>query len=264
MAEGYGYENTAEYYDFVVPYRERQDIAFYVEESKRTEGEVLEVGCGTGRVLLPAARAGCRITGLDLSTEMLKVCRASLAQEPPEVRDRVSLHQDDMRSFDLGKTFQLITLPFRAFQHLLCVEDQLQCLQTLHRHLAPQGRLILDFFNPSLDFIVNVPLGEEVGEEPEFTMPDGRRVVRCNRTTAQDRFQQVNDVELIYHVTYPDGFQEHPVHAFKIRYTFRFEAEHLLWRSGFLVDNLYSDYDRKPYGAVDPGDLIFIARKQQT
>jgi len=263
MTGASGYETTAEYYDFVVPYRERSDIAFYVDEAQKTEGEVLEAGCGTGRILIPAARTGCTITGIDLSSEMLSVCEASLKNEPSEVHDCVRLLQGDMRNFDLGKTFQLIMVPFRAFQHLLTVDDQLRCLQTLHRHLAPEGKLIIDFFNPSLESLVNTTPGEEMGDEPEFSMPDGRRVLRRNKIIAQDRFQQINDVQLIYHVTFPDGHVEHLIHSFKIRYLFRFEAEHLLERSGFAVENLYGDFDRKPYGEVYPGDLVFVARKMQ-
>ena len=76
----------------------------------------------------------------------------------------------------------------------------------------------------------------------------------------QPRFTQVNDVELIYNVT-TDGRNERHVHAFKMRYLFRFEVEHLLARCGFVVDHLYAGYDRSPYGSTYPGELIFVARK---
>lgn len=259
MAAGDIYHGTAEFYDHVVPYRERPDVDFYVEEASRSGGPVLEIGCGTGRLLIPTARAGVDITGIDLSREMLDRCRASLAEESGEVQARVSLLEGDMRSFALGRRFALITVPFRAFQHLLTVEDQLACLHTLREHLAPGGRLILDLFNPWLEYLVNTPLGEEVGDEPEFTMPDGRRVLRRSRTTARDAFRQVNDVELVYHVQHPDGSEKEHVHAFPMRYLFRYETEHLLYRSGFDVEELFSDYERSPFGAVEPGDLIFIA-----
>jgi len=97
----YGF--TAEFYDHVVPYRERQDVAFFVELAREAGGPVLEVGCGTGRVLIPTARAGFEIVGLDLSPSMLAVCRESLAQEPAEVQARVELVEGDMRDFDLGR-----------------------------------------------------------------------------------------------------------------------------------------------------------------
>jgi hypothetical protein len=66
---------------------------------------------------------------------------------------------------------------------------------------------------------------------------------------------------LIYQITHPDGRKERSVHAFRMRYLFRFEVEHLLVRTGFVVEQLYAGYDRSAYGTVYPGELIFIARK---
>jgi hypothetical protein len=177
------------------------------------------------------------------------------------VQDRVRLVPANMRSFELQQTFRLATIPFRPFQHLLTVADQLSCLASIRRHLAADGRLVLDIFNPSLDALVNRPLDEEHAEEPEFVTPDGRRVVRRHKTVAQDRFNQIGHFELVYYVTHPDGRQERLVHAFGMRYLFRFEAEHLLARAGFEIEHLYADYDRSPYGSKYPGELIFVARK---
>ena len=87
------YPFVAEYYDYVVPYRERHDIDFWVDVARQVGGPVLELGCGTGRVLIPTARAGFEITGLDLSGRMLEVCRGHLSQETEEVCSRVSLRK---------------------------------------------------------------------------------------------------------------------------------------------------------------------------
>lgn len=255
------YALIAGLYDHVIPYRERPDVDFYVAAAREAGGPVLELGCGTGRILIPTARAGLEIVGVDLSPRMLAVCRERLRNEAEEVQARVELVHADMRRFELGRRFGLATLPFRPFQHLLTVEDQLACLAQIHRHLADAGVLILDLFNPSLDFLANRAIGAELGEEPPFSMPDGRRIVRRHKVVAQDRFEQINDVEISYDVSYPEGREERVVHAFRMRYLFRFEAEHLLARSGFLVEQLYADYDKSPYGSTYPGDLIFVALK---
>jgi SAM-dependent methyltransferase len=257
------YLSIAELYDHVVPYRERQDVGFFVEAARESGGPVLEVGCGTGRVLIPTARAGIEITGLDLSPHMLKVCRGKLAAEPEEVRARVQLVEEDMRQFELGRIFRLVTLPFRPFQHLTTVEDQLACLGSIRRALAEDGKIILDVFNPSMQALVRQNFGEEVSEEPEFSMPDGRKVIRRHKIVSRDEPNQINYVELIYYVTHPDGRKERLVQAFPMRYLFRFETEHLLARAGFMVEQLYADYDRSPYGSKYPGELIFVARKAQ-
>jgi SAM-dependent methyltransferase len=256
------YAAVAELYDYVVPYAERGDVEFFIQVARDAHGPVLEVGCGTGRVLIPTALAGIHITGLDTSAAMLDVLRSKLGDENDDVRSRVRLHVGDMRSFDLGETFALVTIPFRPFQHLLTVDDQLACLATIHRHLKPGGRLVLDLFNPSIDYLANRPTGEILPDGPPVTLPDGRRLERSFRIVAQDRFQQVNDIELIYDVTESDGRKRRAVHAFRMRYLFKFEVEHLLARTGFSVENLYAGYDRSPYGSTYPGELIFVARKE--
>jgi hypothetical protein len=92
-------------------------------------------------------------------------------------------------------------------------------------------------------------------------MPDGRRVLRRFRTLRRDWLNQVQDVELIYYVAHPDGRQKRLVHAFPMRYLFRYEAEHLLARCGFQVEAIYADYDKRPYGSTYPGELIFVASR---
>jgi SAM-dependent methyltransferase len=254
------YAPIADLYDHVGAYRERPDVDFYVAAAREAGSPVLEMGCGTGRVLIPTARAGIQIVGLDVSPSMLSECRRRLGNEPESVRTRVELLQGDMRRFDLGRSFTLATLPFRPFQHLVTVEDQLSCLESISRHLAPGGTLILDLFNPSLDALANRPLGQDFEEEPVFSLPDGRRLTRRHRIVSHDRQAQVNHVELIYDVLHPDGHVERLVHAFPMRYLFRFEAEHLLARAGFEVVHLYGGYDRSPHGTTYPGELIFVAR----
>jgi hypothetical protein len=195
---------------------------------------------------------------------MLGVCRERLLREPAAVQEKATLVHADMRRFDLGRTFTLTTIPFRPFQHLLTVDDQLACLESIRRHLGDGGLLIFDVFNPSLDALANQRLGEELDAgESEFTAPDGRRVTRTLKIIAADRFTQINHVELIYNVTHPDGRQERLVQAFRMRYLFRFEVEHLLTRAGFRVEELYASHDKSAYGSTYPGDLVFVARKSQ-
>lgn len=85
------YGAFAEFYDHVRPYQQRPDVDFYLRLARDTGGPVLEVGCGTGRVLVPTAQAGIEVTGLDRSQAMLQRCRERLAKEPPEVARRAQL-----------------------------------------------------------------------------------------------------------------------------------------------------------------------------
>src|SRR5690242_8684866 len=109
------YSVIADLYDYVVPYRARQDVHFFVEAARKSGGPVLEVASGTGRILIPTARAGIDIVGLDMSSGMLEICRKRLVEESDALRSRVRLLQSDMRNFDAGQKFKLATIPFRPF-----------------------------------------------------------------------------------------------------------------------------------------------------
>src|SRR5262245_5239108 len=255
------YACSAEFYDYVPLYRNRADIEFYVEEAVNANGPVLEVACGSGRILIPTARAGVEIVGLDGSAAMLAKCASSLEGESDAVRARASLVAGDMRDFDLERQFALVTIPFRAFQHLLTAEDQIACLTCVRRHLSADGRFIVDLFNPSLEMLVNTELGVEFDTDPPFVLPDGRTVQRRMRTMQRNRLTQVNDNEFIYYGTDQSGALQRVVHPFSLRNTFKFEMEHLLYRIGFVVEQVYADFDRRPFGSKYPGELIFVSRK---
>ena len=253
------YRKIAELYDHVPLYRDRPDVEFWVTAAREAGSPVLELGCGTGRVLIPTARAGIETVGLDASASMLGICHRFLLDEPEAVRARAELVEGDMRAFDLGRRFTLVTLPFRPFQHLVTVEEQLACLGCIRRHLVPGGRVILDLFNPRLESLIE-PVGTESEPEAEFRTPDGRSVVRRFRVTRRDLPNQVNHTELIYDVTHPDGRQERLIHGFPMRWFYRYEVEHLLARAGFGVEQIYSGYDKSPFGASYPGELLVVAR----
>ena len=250
---------SAEVYDHVVPYAAREDIDFYVDESRRCGGEVLEIGCGSGRVLLPIARAGVAITGVDHAEAMLARCHQKLKQESQDLQDRVRLHKADMRAFDLGRRFALITTPFRVFQLVTSVEEQLATLACLRRHLSADGRLILDLYSPRLDLLASDVTGVEQAHEPEFILPDGRRVVRCHRILERDLARQVMHAEFVYHVTLPRGEHQTIRDAFRMRWIFRYEAEHLLARAGFRVEAVYADFSRQSYDEGLGKELILVA-----
>ncbi|UCB42657.1 MAG: methyltransferase domain-containing protein [Dehalococcoidales bacterium] len=260
---GYDYrEFVAEYYDAAYETARQKDIDFFVDYSLRAGGRMLELGCGTGRVLIPTAAAGCEITGLDISSYMLNICREKLSQQPEEVQERVKLVQGDMTDFDTGETYSLVTTPFRPFQHLITVDEQKSCLNCVNRHLITGGLLILDLFYPRFQRLIPDPqYMSEIEDLPEMTLPDGRLFRRTNRTADYHREQQYNDVELIYYITYPDGRQERLVQAFPFRYFFRYEVENLLELCGFGVVDIFGEFDCSPLSGDSP-EMIFVAEKR--
>jgi len=258
-----GYDDKpfiAECYDVNLLYAGRADVDFYLDFSRSADGKILELGCGTGRILVPTAAAGCEIVGLDLSEYMLAKCREKLQKQPREVQERARIIRSDMVNFDLKEVFCLITTPFRPFQHLLSVEEQLGCLRCVNRHLDVGGKLILDLFHVNPQMTYDPKFTVESEDIPEVELPDGTKFSRSGRIVAYHRAEQYNDIELIYYVTHPDGRKERLTQACPFRYFFRYEVEHLLARCGFVVKELFGNYDKSPL-ADDSPEMIFVAEK---
>jgi SAM-dependent methyltransferase len=140
------------------------------------------------------------------------------------------------------------------------VDDQRAALAALRRHVAPGGRLVLDLFNPSLPLLGDERWLRQPLVEPPVTLPDGRILRRSLRIIARDFAHQTQDVEITHEIAWPDGRCDRHADVTRLRYLFRYEAEHLLVREGFAIEALHADYDRKPYGSIHPGELIFVAR----
>jgi SAM-dependent methyltransferase len=245
-------------YDHVGGYSERGDIGFYVDEAAHVDGPILELASGTGRVLIPIARAGKRIVGVERSRGMLDRCREKVGAEPAAVRDRIALCEADMRDFHVGERFALAIIPFRPMQHLSSIDDQLSCLDAIRRHLVPGGRLIFDVFNPDLARMVS-PATDEFEDTPETPLPNGAYFRRTGRVVAVHRLAQISDLELIYYVTSSNGQTERRVHAFQLRWFLRIELEHLLARAGFTIESMYGNFDRSPLVVRSP-EIVVVAR----
>ena len=259
------YDDVADFgalYDAIPLYAARADAQFYAAEAARNGAgsAVLELGCGTGRVLIPLARAGHLVTGVDSATNMLARCRDKLAKEPQAVRNRASLHQSDVRDFDVKQKdgFALAIAPFRVFQHLITVHDQLRCLERVRAHLEPRGRLAFDVFNPNFTMMTK-DRSAEVEDTPEVPIGDGRFLRRTGRVPRIHWVEQVSDIELIYYVRTGDKVERF-VQSFPMRWYVASELEHLLARAGFRVENIYGGVDRAPLRDESP-EIVIVAER---
>ena len=261
-----GYEDhefIAEIYDVIYENRNRRDIGFFLDYSLRTEGETLELGCGTGRVLIPTAVAGCKITGIDLSAHMLGKCRQKLSEQPAEVRERARLIQGNMTGFQIENVFTLATLPFRPFQHLITIEEQKACLSCVNKHLIQGGLLVLDLFHCYPPAMYDPKYWAEQEVQSDLKITGGGSLRYTHRIADFHRDKQYNDVEMIYYISQSDGETKRLVQAFPFRYFFRYEVEHLLELCGFRVISLFGDYDRSAFSNDSP-EMIFVAEKKSS
>lgn len=251
----------AAFYDYYLTGLEG-DVQFYVEEAQKAGSPVLELGCGTGRILIPVAEAGINIVGLDRSPAMLSIARQKISKLNIETQRRIELVEGDMRDFSLGRCFKLIMIPYRTFLHLLSPEDQRQALLCIREHLTDDGRLVFNVFDPRLDIIAAhlSPLGAAVKKNREFIHPDtGHRVVVWD-TRQYDPERQIIEQYFIFEELDDNGRVISKAYApLTLRYVYRYEMQHLLELCGFKVEALYGDFRRGPFRYS--GEQIWITRR---
>lgn len=257
------YTLDADLYDIV--YAEYDDdIAFYVEEAQSANGPCLEMGCGTGRVLIPAAQAGATVVGVEPSQPMLARARRKIAALPPPIRSRITLARGDMRTIKSEQQFALVYAPFRAFLHLLTVDDQIAALRNIWQLLAPGGRLALNFFDPPIESIVahNGPIGGALHLTGEtFFDPRTSHLLVEYATIHYNHYLQRIDQYYVYDELNRDGRVVGRLYRnLQMRYVFRWEFEHLLYRCGFEPVALYGSFDRQSHLRTGQ-EQIWIAQK---
>jgi SAM-dependent methyltransferase len=255
------YHVIAKYYDGA--YAVKQDLVdlpFYLDLAEQSRGPVLEIACGTGRVLLPIARKGIEICGVDNSLPMLQVLTENLAREPQEVRDRVTVHEGDMRAFGLNQTFPLVMIPFRPMQHMFTVEDQVAALKTAAAHLTDDGLLAFDVFYPKFDMIW-AKVGEEVPEMEWTSSSDRTKLVRrFFRKDAIDKINQIFSFTFIFRTYHSGNLVFEETEAFRLCYYTYPHLRALFELAGVKPVAEYGSFAKTPLDNTAE-QMIFLLRK---
>jgi SAM-dependent methyltransferase len=249
------------------------DVPFYVELAqeavRETGASVLELGCGTGRVLLPTAREGVEIVGVDASAGMLARLEERLAAEPSAVRRRVRTVRGDARTVDVralarasraANGFALVTAPFRVVHHLVTQADQRAFLRNAARHLIRDGALVFDLFQPDYSMVADAP---STSVDIERTDPATGRTVRRVSSSHHHPELQTFDAEFEWLIEGPEG-EEETVEAGSstLRWFTRAELELLLELEGFEVTDVWGDFERTPFGE-DAEAIVIRARPKR-
>lgn len=236
------------------------DLPLYLELAREQGQRVLEVACGSGRVLVPMALAGLEVVGVDASPHMLALARAKLDAQPSVATGAARLVQADMRDFQLdARDFDLAIVAVKSFAYLTDHLDQLRCLETIRAHLRPGGLLAIDFLHPMPEWVAALP--GSVRDDLLQRVPDrGFTLSRIESVVSTDLARQVRVIRSAYEVIDDNGsivakrFVEWPY-----RWTYRFEAEHLLERAGFTVEAVYGGYQREPFTGASAA-MVFFGR----
>jgi len=226
----------------------------------KSGGPVLEIGCGTGRVLLPIAREGIEIEGVDNSGPMLAGLRKHLGEESSDVRARVKLHVDDMRSFRLGCEFPLVTIPFRPMQHMHTLVDQVAALKTAVAHLTDGGHLVFDVFYPRFE-LIPAGNGEEILELEWHLDDNPQKIVRRSfRKESYDKIAQTFSATFLYRTYYDEKLVKEEAEPLKMSYYTYPQMQALFAISGLEIVEQYGSFKKAPLDN-DATDMVFVLRK---
>jgi len=256
--EAYG--KMARFYDGA--YEEKADLKdrpFYLDLAANFGGPILEIACGTGRILLPIARQGHEIWGIDYSDEQLAVLKSKLRGEAAEVQNRVTLFQRDMKDFSLDQKFKLIIIPFRPMQHLYTIEEQIQVLKIARHHLQTDGRLAFDVFFPYYPAFYE-DLGKETLDfEWPYASQPGRTIKRYFVRRSVNKLMQYFEGEFIYRIFEGENQIEEIRAPLKLGYYSYPHLQLLFKHCHLIIENEYGNFQKDPIDICQ--EMIFVLRR---
>ena len=250
-----GYDRISRFYDLDVD-TYQDDHVFYGGLAARAGGPILELGCGTGRVLSRLAAAGFEIDGLDISQQILEIARRQLRRS--EFERPVSLIKADAGDFTTHRQYNLVTFPLNSFMHLATPARQMSCLRSVSRTLAPGGTFALDLPNPESSILGQTERGLIVEYAKPGVLP-GWTVTKLRSQTV-DPVSQVLRVTLIYDETAPSGSLRRTSATFEMRYVHPGELEMMLTQAGLTPEWIAGDFDGGELNA-DSEKLVVVARR---
>jgi SAM-dependent methyltransferase len=233
--------SDAQRYDLVMgSYVSGDQLNFYRRQVVCYGEPVLELACGSGRFTVPLAKEGIQITGIDISEAMLDLARWKASKEEVHIR----FLQGDMRSFDLGEKFKFIFIPAQSLSHLHTREEVENCFSCVRRHLAEEGRLLIELFNSSVKMLAResgrrYPVGQ-------YTDPKGDAQVFVTEEVRYDSASQVNLIQWFFR---NEGRTDEVMLSLEMRQFFPQEIDALLWYNDFLIEHKYGNYNEEVFSS---------------
>ena len=253
-----GWDEYAPFYDWEnAQTLGRRDVPFWRRLASIAGGPVLELGCGTGRVSLPLARAGVELVGIDRSAPMLARARGQIAKLPNRrIADSLSLRlvRGDIRAlpFD-ARSFAMVVAPYGILQSLIQPRDLAATLASVARVVAPGGTF-------GIDLVPDVPKWREYENRVQLRGRAGNRQLTLIESVRQDPARCLTTFEQRYVERHGDRTREH-----RFDLTFRTlsvpQMTRQLERAGFAVDAILGDYQGRPWD--ERADVwIILARRR--
>ena len=245
--------SDAQRYDLAIGvYASRDQLNFYRRQVTRYGEPVLELACGSGRLTIPLTNENVNIRGMDISEDMLHLAKLKAAKNGVNIR----FLRGDIRNFDLGEKFIFIFIPAQSLSHLHTRAEIEDCFACVRRHLADEGRFLIELFNPSVTMLARKS-GRRypVGQYNDST--DGTQVYVTEEVN-YDTASQVNHIQWFFR---NEGSHDEVVLSLKMRQFFPQEMDALLWYNDFLIEHKYGNYDEEEFSSDVPKQLIICWAK---
>ena len=249
------YELIAPYYDLEhADYQD--DVDLYLNYAAASGFPILELGCGTGRLLIPLAHRGAKLVGVDSSPAMLARARQHLEEQ--DLLEQVELIEGDARALQISQRFRLAFVALNSFAHFITRDDQRAVLGTLHEHLLPGGTVILDL--PYADIRRHQQAEGQLFHQGTWLDQSQNELVSHLVASTTDVTGRTLYLTHFYDVHPQGGTLRRTVVQTALALFSPGEAALLVESSGFRVQHLFGDYDLNPCEAESPR-LIVIANK---
>jgi ubiquinone/menaquinone biosynthesis C-methylase UbiE len=236
----------------------RSNLAFYLEEYAKADGPVVELGVGDGRIAVPAAAAGRDITGVDLSSAMLSLCRDRAAQAG--VLDRLTLVQADFRECVLTAPAALIALPYHSLGHLLTLDQKRDALRHVWSQLRPGGRFIFDDFFMTPALIAHM---RRVQLRAEYRASDGTERLLWVTSLVDEAAQSLRVVTWEDSVDNAGVLTNRRYRRLSLSWLTPEQARDLLVETGFIVDSFDGDFAGTSFSPESASEQVWVAHRPQ-
>lgn len=250
------YAAIAEFYDLEHDGFD-DDLAFYLNMSTLHGGPVLELGCGSGRIMRPLLDAGLKVTGLDASAVMLDRARDRLSSK--RQRSGLTLFQGELAAANEAPAgpFGVVILGLNGLLHATTSVEQRKVLKSARAALRPGGQLLLDVVNPAGPSFQGLDL--QVLHEGTWTTSAGERVDKFSSRCINSAAQEI-EVTLWYDITATSGRVRRIHSGFRQRFVHASELELMLEVAGFESWQVFGGYELEPFDA--DSDRIVIAAER--
>jgi SAM-dependent methyltransferase len=226
------------------PQRDHPYIQALIEKNG---GAALDVGCGTGRLLLRYLAAGLAVEGLDSSADMLALCREKAGAQGL----KPTLYHQSMHTMDLPRKYRTIFVPCGTFVLLIDRDEAWEALRRMRDHLEPGGTLLLTTFWP---FGKGEPLSEKPlgamgdwGKLWDDTLDDGSVIAQHIKIEQIDRVEQLLLAKRRYQLIREGQIVGEEIFASNERWYYKHEMELMLRLLGMTDIRITGDWTGEPF-----------------